>query len=157
MNKNWTLLLLVIVCFIGRLSAQTLSGFTANASADELLTEKKFDSSLDTAAIDLLIKAMAAHPHHVGSPGDKDLSEFIYNKYKSWGFDVRTETFYVLFPTPKTRLLEMESPTNYKATLMEIPLKEDATSGQTKEQLPTYNCYSPDGDVTAGLVFVNYG
>jgi N-acetylated-alpha-linked acidic dipeptidase len=157
MKKKWTLLSLMISCIGGTLSAQTLSGFTGNSSADQLIAEKKFDNSLDTGTIDLFIKEMSAHPHHVGSPGDKNLSEFIYNKYKSWGFDVRIETFYVLFPTPKSRLLEMESPTSYKAILMEIPLKEDATSGQTNEQLPTYNCYSPDGDVTGGLVFVNYG
>ena len=100
---------------------------------------------------------MSAHPHHVGSPGDKAVTEYILSKYKSSGFDVHVETFYVLFPTPKFRLLEMTSPTIFKASLMEPALKEDATSGQTKEQLPTYNCYSPDGDVTGELVFVNYG
>jgi N-acetylated-alpha-linked acidic dipeptidase len=50
----------------------------------------------------------------------------------------------------------MTSPSYYKAVLNEPALKEDATSGQT-EQLPTYNAYSADGDVTADLVFVNYG
>ncbi|HEY4150060.1 MAG TPA: transferrin receptor-like dimerization domain-containing protein, partial [Chitinophagaceae bacterium] len=77
--------------------------------------------------------------------------------FKSWGYDASIETFYVLFPTPKERLLEMTGPVNYKAVLAEQPLKEDATSGQTAEQLPTYNCWSPDGDVTGELVFVNYG
>ena len=33
----------------------------------------------------------------------------------------------------------------------------DPTSSQTAEQLPTYNAYSADGDVTAPLVYVNYG
>jgi N-acetylated-alpha-linked acidic dipeptidase len=46
---------------------------------------------------------------------------------------------------------------NYKASLKEPALKEDATSGQEALQLPVYNCWSPDGDVTAELVFVNYG
>ena len=93
----------------------------------------------------------------MGSPGDKANSGYIYNKFKSWGYDVQIETFYVPFPTPKERLLEMTGPTTFKATLAEKPLKEDATSGQTSEQLPTYNCWSPDGDVTGELVFVNYG
>ncbi|MEO8416637.1 MAG: transferrin receptor-like dimerization domain-containing protein, partial [Ginsengibacter sp.] len=80
----------------------------------------------------------------------------ILGLYKKWGWDAKIETFHVLFPTPKTRLLEMTFPTSYKALLKEPALKEDATSGQ-KDQLPTYNAWSADGDVTAELVFVNYG
>ncbi len=86
----------------------------------------------------------------------KRTAEYILDLYKKWGWDAKIETFHVLFPTPKTRLLEMTSPTSYKALLKEPALKEDATSGQ-KDQLPTYNAWSADGDVTAELVFVNYG
>src|SRR5438045_2587099 len=50
----------------------------------------------------------------------------------------------------------MISPTSYKALLKEPALKEDATSNQA-DQLPTYNAWSADGDVTGELVFVNYG
>ena len=67
------------------------------------------------------------------------------------------ETFDVLFPTPKTRVLEMTEPVHFTATLQEPPVPGDPTSGQTAEQLPTYNAYSCDGDVTGPLVFVNYG
>ena len=69
---------------------------------------------------------------------------------------MRIDTYHVLFPTPKIRVLEMTSPSVYKAVLKESALKEDATSGQA-DQLPTYNAFSADGDVTADLVFVNYG
>ncbi len=81
---------------------------------------------------------------------------YIVDQFKKWGWDANIETFHVLFPTPKTRLLEMTFPTVYKALLKEPSLKEDATSGQAG-QLPTYNAWSADGDVTADLVFVNYG
>jgi N-acetylated-alpha-linked acidic dipeptidase len=107
--------------------------------------------------VDQYIKDMSARPHHVASPGDKAVIDYIYNKFKSWGYETQTETFYVLFPTPKTRVLEMISPTGYKAILERTLLKEDGTSGQTAEQLPIYNCFSADGDVTGELVFVNYG
>ncbi|HXO73578.1 MAG TPA: PA domain-containing protein, partial [Puia sp.] len=119
--------------------------------------ESTYDSYLSAANIDSGIRIMSAHPHHVGSPGNKAVVDYIYNKFKSWGYDVKVETFYVPFPTPKERLLEMTGPVTYKASLAEPGLKEDATSGQTREQLPTYNCWSPDGDVTGELVFVNYG
>src|SRR5450759_2255266 len=76
--------------------------------------------------------------------------------YKRWGWEAKKEIFHVLFPTPKTRVLEMISPTSYKALLKEPALKEDMTSGQ-QDQLPTYNAWSADGDVKGEVVYVNYG
>ncbi|HTB19785.1 MAG TPA: M28 family metallopeptidase, partial [Bryobacteraceae bacterium] len=46
---------------------------------------------------------------------------------------------------------------HFKAKLQEPPVAGDATSAQQDEQLPSYNAYSIDGDVTAPLVYVNYG
>ena len=54
-------------------------------------------------------------------------------------------------------MLELLGSKPYKARLEESTLKEDKTSGQKSEQLPSYNVYSADGDVTAELVFVNRG
>jgi N-acetylated-alpha-linked acidic dipeptidase len=140
-------------------NAQTkpLQGFDQAAADQEFALETKYDGYLQASHIDSLIRILSAHPHHVGSPGDKANTNYIVNQLTNWGFDTRVETFDVLFPTPKERLLEMTAPLEYKAVLAEPALKEDATSGQTAEQLPTYNCYSPDGDVSAELVFVNYG
>src|SRR5215468_758929 len=78
-------------------------------------------------------------------------------RFKESGFDAHIETFDVLFPTPKERIVELVAPTKFRAKLQEPVLAIDPTSGQTSEQLPTYNAYSADGDVTAALVYVNYG
>ena len=51
----------------------------------------------------------------------------------------------------------MTAPTRFTAMLEEPPVPVDPTSGQKAEQLPTYNAYSIDGDVTGPLVYVNYG
>jgi N-acetylated-alpha-linked acidic dipeptidase len=100
---------------------------------------------------------MSARPHHVGSPYDKDNAEWMLARFKEWGWDAKIERFDVLFPTPKERLLEMVTPTRFVARLEEPAVPVDPTSGQKSEQLPTYNAYSADGDVTAPLVYVNYG
>jgi N-acetylated-alpha-linked acidic dipeptidase len=135
-----------------------LCGITfAQMNTSQSEVEKKFDSYLNPADLNARLKILSAHPHHVGSPYDKENAEFILSQYKSWGWDAHIETFYVLFPTPKTRVLEMISPEKYTPILKEPPLKEDGTSDQTDEQLPTYNAYSIDGDVTGELVYVNYG
>ncbi|WP_298735468.1 transferrin receptor-like dimerization domain-containing protein [uncultured Chitinophaga sp.] len=118
--------------------------------------EADFDQQLSSTHIGENIKAFSAKPHNVGAPEGKVIAEKILNQFKSYGWDARIETYQVLFPTPKTRVLEMTGPTKYTALLKEPALKEDATSGQDG-QLPTYNAWSGDGNVTAQLVYVNYG
>src|SRR5262249_17131436 len=103
------------------------------------------------------MQRMSARPHHVGSAYDKQNAEWMLAKFKEWGFDAQIENFYVLFPTPKVRVLEMVAPTRFVAKLQEPAVPPDPTSNQQAEQLPTYNAYSADGDVTAPLVYVNYG
>jgi N-acetylated-alpha-linked acidic dipeptidase len=136
---------------------KTLMGFSAENSAKQKVLEAKFDSFLKADNLREWMKRLSARPHHVGSPYGKENAEFIAAQFKSWGFDTEIEQFDVLFPTPKTRLLEMTAPEKFTAKLEEPTLKEDSTSGQKNEQLPTYNAYSADGDVTGDLVFVNYG
>ena len=118
---------------------------------------KEFDSYLDKNDLEIWMKKLSAYPHPLGSAYDKTNVLFIDSLFKSWGFDSHIEEFKVLFPTPKTRLLEMIEPIKYKAKLFEPPLKEDRTSNQINKQLPTYNAYSIDGNVTGELVYVNYG
>ena len=104
------------------------------------------------------MERLSARPHNVGSPYDKDNAEWILGKFKEFGLEAHIETFSVLFPTPKERLVELvDGGPHFTAKLQEPPVPEDPTSNQTAEQLPTYNAYSIDGDVTAPLVYVNYG
>ncbi len=103
------------------------------------------------------MRRLSARPHHLGSPYGKDNAEWIAGLLKQWGWQVEIEQFHVLMPTPKTRRLEMTAPTRFVAALVEPPVAADPTSGQQAEQLPSYNAYSADGDVTGRLVYVNYG
>lgn len=134
-----------------------LLGFTSEGSERERALEARFDSVLRKDDLREWMKRLSARPHHIGSAYDKENSEFIAAQFRSWGFETEIERFDVLFPTPKTRVLEMVAPEKFTATIAEPPLKEDSTSDQTAEQLPTYNAYSIDGDVTGQLVYVNYG
>ncbi|HSD67451.1 MAG TPA: PA domain-containing protein, partial [Vicinamibacteria bacterium] len=103
------------------------------------------------------MRRLSARPHHVGSPYGRENAEWILARFREWGWDARIETFEVLFPTPKERLVERIAPTRFRLALDEPTLAVDPTSGQRKEQLPTYNAYSIDGDVTGPLVYVSYG
>lgn len=133
-----------------------LTGYFSKNISEQLQTEKQFDQHLDAENIGKNIKKLSAFPHHLGSAYGKQNAEYLLSLFKSYGWDASIETFYVLFPTPKTRVLELVSPGTYKAVLSEPSIPEDPTSGQPG-QLPPYNAYGADGDVTAELVFVNYG
>src|SRR5206468_95162 len=132
-------------------------GYLPSSSQAERDWETQFRALPDSALQREYMRRLSARPHHVGSPYDKDNAEWILARFKEWGLDAHIETFHVLFPTPKLRVLEMTEPTKFTAKLEEPALAVDPTSNQKSEQLPTYNAYSPDGDVTAPLVFVNYG
>jgi N-acetylated-alpha-linked acidic dipeptidase len=134
-----------------------LPGYSNASSATERDWETKFRAIPDPATLREDMRRLSARPHHVGSPYDKDNAEWILAHFKEWGFDAHIEQFDVLFPTPKVRVLEMVEPTKFTAKLEEPAIAIDPTSNQKSEQLPTYNAYSIDGDVTAPLVFVNYG
>ena len=134
--------------------AQQFTGFKNTENQKKI--ESFFDSKLSAKRVGENIKLMSSIPHHIGSVGGKFVADEIAKQFKSAGWDTKIVTYQLLFPTPKTRVLEMKGATNFKALLKEPALKEDATSGQA-DQLPTYNCWSADGDVNAELVFVNYG
>ena len=134
-----------------------LRGFTAESAKAEREWETKFRSLPSPDSLRSYMRLLSARPHHVGSPYDKANAEWILAKFKSFGLDAQIETFDVLFPTPKERGVELVAPGKFVARLQEPAVAGDPTSSQQAEQLPTYNAYSVDGDVTAPLVYVNYG
>src|SRR6266581_7692529 len=132
-------------------------GYSPRASQTERDWEDKLRAIPDPANLREYMRRLSARPHHVGSPYDKDNAEWILSKFKEWGLDAHIEEFEVLFPTPKVRAVELVAPTHFTAKLEEPTVQGDPTSNQHDEQLPTYNAYSADGEVTAPLVYVNYG
>lgn len=138
-------------------SDEPLYGFAPATSKLERDWEKRFKAIPDPKVMRETMRRLSAHPHHVGSPYDKDNAEWILARFKSWGLDAHIEQYEVLFPTPRTRVVELIAPVRYVAKLQEPVVAQDPTSNQHSEQLPSYNAYSKDGDVTAPLVYVNFG
>ena len=134
-----------------------LRGFFPQSVQAERELEARFKAMPDPARMRENMRLLSARPHHVGSPYGRTNAEWILNQFKSYGWDAHIENFDVLFPTPVERVVELVAPTAFKASLQETALPLDPTSNQQNEQLPSYNAYSADGDVTGPLVFVNYG
>jgi N-acetylated-alpha-linked acidic dipeptidase len=161
MRSGRRLFLLVFACSLLLAATpdtqQPLNGYSAASSSTQRDWEAKFRAIPEPQNQRDYMQRLSARPHHVGSPYDKDNAEWMLAKFKEWGLDANIETFDVLFPTPKVRVVELTEPTKFVAKLQEPALSLDPTSSQQTEQLPTYNAYSADGDVTAPLVYVNYG
>ncbi|MBT5186134.1 MAG: M28 family peptidase [Kordiimonadaceae bacterium] len=137
-------------------AADTIRGFTKENSDKQYALEKEFDAQINVQNMDDWMKFMTSRPHATGQPFDKEVAEFIAEKYKSWGYDTEIVSYDILMPTPKVRLLEMIAPTKFTASLDEDAVDGDPTSDQD-ERLPVYHSFSPDGEVTAEVVFVNQG
>src|SRR5437764_13028030 len=166
MRLGWIICFAIVISQI--LSAQSepgkkstedsnLLGYSSQSSQQQKDWEKKFRDGIVPDNIRENMRRLSARPHHVGSSYDTYNAEWILSKFKEYGFDAHNETFSARFPTPKERVVELLEPTKFTAKLQEPVLPVDPTSIQTAEQLPTYNAYSVDGDVTAPLVYVNYG
>lgn len=153
----FTVLAVFCITLPNAFAQSSIMGFNEEGSKAQLQLETDYDKLLKASNLDEWMKYLSAKPHHVGSPYDKEVVDFVAAQFKSWGYEVRIEKFNVLFPTPKLRLVEMIAPTTFKASLLEPPVEGDEYSEQTDEALPGYNAFSIDGDVTANLVFVNYG
>ena len=147
----------LIVCTALLMGVSVNALASASAFQNESDVEKAFDKGINPQDLENWMKVMAAAPNQVGSPHDKSNAEYELSLFKKWGWDARIETFQVLYPTPQSEVLETVGPNPFKATLTEHPIAGDPTTSQTNGALPAYLAYAADGDVTAELVYVNYG
>jgi N-acetylated-alpha-linked acidic dipeptidase len=133
-----------------------LRGYSEGSSKTQRQWEEKMRAIPRPDNLRENMRRLSAEPHHIGSAYGKQNAEYIRDQFKSWGFNAQLEEFDVLFPTPKERIVELIEPTRFRAQLKEPAIAEDSDSGDAG-QLPSYNAYSADGDVTGELVYVNYG
>ena len=124
MNKVLTAFVMVFA-FQASFAQTKITGFSNENSVKQMSLESSFDKNLKAENIGENIRILSAEPHHLSSAKGKENAQYILEQFKKWGWDAEIETFNVLFPTPKTRVLEMTSPTSYKAILKEPALKED--------------------------------
>ncbi|HEX7112985.1 MAG TPA: transferrin receptor-like dimerization domain-containing protein [Mizugakiibacter sp.] len=134
-----------------------MAGFSAAGATAQRSLEARFDAQLNPADLRAWMQTLSAEPNHVGSPHDKANAEYVLQQFRDWGWDAHIETFDVLYPTPKSEALELVAPNHFTASLKEPPVAGDASSARTAGALPPYLIYGGDGDVTAELVYVNYG
>ena len=149
-------------CFSGILlvttaSAENIAGFDQASAQRQRQLETQFDRRINATEQDIWLKKFSEKPHHVGSAAGKAIAEEVAGLMKEWGYETEIKKYEILLPTPRERLLELVSPSQYTASLKEDSLAEDASTSEQTELLPPYNAFSIDGDVEGELVFINYG
>ena len=133
-----------------------IRGFTSDSAKAQREMEAKMASIPRAANVREYIRVMSEEPHHTGSKAGLEVAQYVLDKFKTWGLDAEFHKFEALMPTPRERHLELLAPESYVAKLEEPALPEDKDSSD-EGQLPSFNAYSPDGDVTGQIVYVNYG
>src|SRR5258708_34239459 len=91
----------------------SIRGFTAASAKVERDWEVKFRAIPDPARLRESMRRLSAHPHHVGSPYDKDNAEWLRAQYASYGFDATIARCDVRLPAPIERLVELVAPTKF--------------------------------------------
>lgn len=137
-------------------NASAIRGYPPEAWAAQHQLESQARAIPQAERIRTYLERMSAEPHVAGSPGSRVVAEYANALLKEWGLDSRIESFEALLPYPVSRTLEMTAPTSFRARLAEPPIAEDKDSSDAN-QIPTYNAFSATGDVTAPVVYVNYG
>jgi N-acetylated-alpha-linked acidic dipeptidase len=152
-----SLVILLPVSAVSQQAPASLLGFTPQSETIERSWESKFMEIPDAKRISGNMHLLAAHPHNVGSEAQRANAEWLVKQYTLWGWDAKLEQFDVLYPTPKTRVLELLGSKPYKAKLEEPVIPEDPYTQDKSPAMPPYNMYAVDGDVTGPLVYVNNG
>jgi N-acetylated-alpha-linked acidic dipeptidase len=109
-------LVAIVLASLAQGADEPLYGFSPASSKTQRDWEKRFRAIPSPQIMRDTMRHLSAHPHHVGSPYDKDNAEWILARFKSWGLDAHIEQYDVLFPTPKTRVVELTEPIRYVAS-----------------------------------------
>ena len=102
------------------------------------------------------LRYLTEEPHLAGTENSRKVAEYIRSEFESYGLEVQVYEYQVYLPYPLEVHVELVSPTQHLAVSKESGWEWDKDSYET-EIVPGYNAYSPDGDVTAELVYVNRG
>ncbi len=156
MHRTLAALLFSLAVAASAQDAKPIRGFSPEAADAQRKLEQKLQATPKPENVREYIRVMSEEPHHTGSEASNRVAAYVLEKFRAWGLDADYHEFAGLMPTPKKRSLELLAPEKYTAKLAEPAIAEDKDSADPGG-LPTYNAYSPDGDVTAQIVYVNYG
>jgi N-acetylated-alpha-linked acidic dipeptidase len=137
-------------------SPPRIRGFSAAASAAEATRERDLKAMPSAKAAEADFDVMTAEPHHTGSPYEIKLADYVSGQFTQIGIESTKYEYSVLLPWPKQRRIDIVEPDRMKLEVEEEKIRGDQWADKPGI-LPAYNAYSPSGDVTGEIVYVNFG
>src|SRR6185437_664125 len=132
-----------------------MTGYSPTAAARERVLEVDVIARPSPDSARTFSRHLSAETHVAGTPAQARTRDYVIAQMKRWGIDTESRTYDVWMPHPTSVRVARVSPTPKAFALAEPPVAGDATSKLW--QYPTVNGYSGQGDVTAAVVYVNYG
>jgi len=125
--------------------------------ATELQAEKIFLTVPDPKLAKQHLQILTAAPHVAGSPEDRRTAEYVLQQYTAAGLDASIQPYKVWMALPLDIRVDVVAPAG---VVMHGPSPERVSDDPFQKDpriLPAFNEYSPSGDVTADVVYANYG
>jgi len=153
----WRLtILLLLVALSNAVAAQEdLRGFIPSRSKSERVLEKTFMAVPNSRSAENNHRALTAEPHMAGSVADRRVSEYVLAEFRKAGLDSSIEEFEVLLSEPREVKLDLVSPVKFSGPTREF-VDVDPASKDPRNTIG-FNAYSASGDVTADVIYANYG
>ncbi len=133
-----------------------IRGFSAASGAAEAARERELKAMPTAKAAEADFDVMTAEPHHTGSPYEIKLADYVSDQFKKMGIESAKYEYSVLLPWPKQRRIDIVAPDQIRLEVEEEKIRGDQWADKPGI-LPAYNAYSPSGDVTGEIVYVNFG
>ncbi len=149
--------LAIVVAVVGGLEGQTgIRGFAPARVAHQHELEQKLRRIPDTKRAENDLRRLTAQPHMAGTEGSRRVAEWLRDQFRRYGFDSHIVPYKAWFPLPVEVKLELVEPEREVLATPEQPFQGDKDT-YNRRAAPGFNTYSPSGDVTAPVVYVNYG
>jgi N-acetylated-alpha-linked acidic dipeptidase len=133
-----------------------IDGFSAARAAAEAQLEKKFLAIPSAARAESNLRHLTSTPHLAGTQASHRVAEWLCDQYRSFGFDAEIVSYSVWLPAAREVQLDLVKPRRQELATPEPPVPGDPDTYNRHVTL-AYNAYSPSADITARVVYVNYG
>jgi N-acetylated-alpha-linked acidic dipeptidase len=134
-----------------------LDGYTAESAASQRRWESQFRAVPEPQSAREHLRRLTAEPHVAGTREDYATAIYVRDQMRSYGLTAELKEYDVLLPYPKAAgIVELVAPRRERLLIKEAIVPEDPSSANPNI-IPLFNGYSANGDVTAPLVYVNYG
>ena len=140
-----------------RTDSSVIDGFAPKLSETQRKLEQQFRAVPSPANAREELRRLTSEAHLAGSPEDYVTAIYVRDLMRSFGLDSELREYQVLLPSPRTpSIVELVAPVRERLQVRENVVPEDPSSS-SKKIVPLFNGYGASGDITAPLVYVNYG